>query len=373
MISAGCVRAEPLHSSLHRCPTGAACARQGISARLHEAGEPCHQHPAPGRRRGSCTSPPGARELEANAHLVLDHLPYASHTDASARSSTQGEERTFAPRHPAPRASLPAPSPAGLVPLRKQGAKTCRHGACVHTPAATAPSPASEVPPWGSSQSHLRPRQPCPLDAAPDRCGCIPAASATARGQISPLHPQGNICPKPWVGAGSRSCSPEKPQPLPTPRPSQRSAPARERCRWTTTWPPGTDAAGNDNQTMPVSAGKSPARKPQRFVPSVPRQWQVPRAAAPLHFAKAPQSPPRAAGLLDRLSRSKPARATERSRSRTAGRAQPRPPHAGSPGSPARETAVSGAANNNKPACERQREKLSEETIFSSTLPQRVL
>ena len=178
-----------------------------------------------------------------------------------------------------------------------------------------------------------------------------------------------------WV-PGAGAAPPRSHNPCPprqTPRPSQRSAPARERCRWTTTRPPGTDAAGNDNQTMPVSAGKSPARKPQRFVPSVPRQWQVPRAAAPLHFAKAPQSPPRAAGLLDRLSRSKPARATERSRSRTAGRAQPRPPHAGSPGSPARETAVSGAANNNKPACERQREKLGEETIFSSTLPQRVL
>lgn len=69
------------------------------------------------------------------------------------------------------------------------------------------------------------------------------------------------------------------------------------------------------------------------------------------------------------LQRNGPARAT--------GGAQRRAPHAGSPGRPAAARHARAGppepANNNKLVCEPQREKLGEETIFSLTLPRRVL
>lgn len=145
------LHAEPSHSSLHWCPSGAACARQGASARLHEAGEPCPPHPAQPSRAGLPAEPWGlspagvrlrAREPHrptrgrgngANTHLALDYLPYASHTNVSAGSSARGEERTFPLRPVTSRtqhAPLPPPptaSPTRLVPARRrQGANLPR-------------------------------------------------------------------------------------------------------------------------------------------------------------------------------------------------------------------------------------------------------
>lgn len=87
-------------------------------------------------------------------------------------------------------------------------------------------------------------------------------------------------------------------------------------------------------------------------------RWETTRCPSAQHPGCSPST----------LQRTRPARATG---------AQRRAPRAGSPGRPAAARHARAGppepANNNKLVCEPQREKLGEETIFSSTLPQRVL
>lgn len=164
------------------------------------------------------------------------------------------------------------------------------------------------------------------MPTLPGRRSCIPAASDVARGQILPLHPQGNVGSKALGGSReSELLPPRNHNPCLSCQMLQHlqvSDPAQERCCWTAVQPLGDGCcrqrpASDAGLCWKITCHAPPAlcRKPISFYftpnRSLPGQQQVPRAAASLHFANAPRSPPRAAALLNRLCRNKPARAME--------------------------------------------------------------
>lgn len=263
---------------------------------------------------------------------------------------------------------------------------------CVHTPTATSPCPVSDVPSWGSTPGHASSAR-SPQHPTAAAASLQPAPRPGARSHLSILRAM--FAQSTGWEPGARA-APPRPKTTAPARPARccgtsRSQPPRDaagaRCS-----PSGTDAAGNDQQAMLVSAGKSPAVpcQPSAGNPSIlfhPKHIpavQSGKSREPRHlFAsqKHPKPPARTAALLSRLSRRKPARATEQnpqegqwaelSPSRPtpaprAARCGPAAARHASPRPPEQPTTTNWCVSD-------KGKKLGEETILSSALPERIL